>query len=278
MVSSHPPTLLTVVERTLRDNIRLAPHSRILLAVSGGSDSMAMLHSMSLLAARFQLTLIAHGVDHGLRPEAGLELDGAQTLSQQLGVPFSRTKIHVSHGSNLQARARSERYDALRVAAQEAGAEWIATAHHADDRAETVLMRLLRGSGPQGLGVLPPCFGNLLRPMIRARKSDVRLHLERHLIQHFEDPSNADRRYLRSRIRHDLMPALLVESPGIVEHLNALADRMLECSAEENPGPLGLRRAQANALRKMLASPRDGGEIALGAGWVLKLERRKIPK
>jgi tRNA(Ile)-lysidine synthase len=277
MTSSHPPTLLKVVERTLRHDCQVQRNSKILLAVSGGSDSMAMLHVMSMLAPKLGLKLFAHGVDHGLRPEAKLELDGVAKFAAKLAVPFSSSRIEVSLGSNLQARARAQRYEALRLAARDLGAETVATAHHADDRAETVLMRLLRGAGPRGLGVLPARSADLLRPLIRARKSDVLSHLQRHEIHYFEDPSNANRRYLRSRVRHQLLPALHLESPGIVEHLNALADRMLECATDENSSSLGLSRSQTQGLRRMISSPKDGGEIALAGGWVLKFERRKIP-
>lgn len=274
--SSHPPSLLTAVERALREECRIPESSRVLLAVSGGSDSMAMLHVMSSLAPRFGLTLFAHGVDHGLRPAAHSELDLAESLARSLGVPFSRSKVDVSRGSNLQARARAIRYRVLRAAAGGVGANFVATAHHAEDRAETVLMRILRGAGPQGIAVLSPRAGDLVRPLIRARKADIMGHIGRHRIAFSEDPSNADVRYLRSRIRHGLMQALAAESPGIVGHLNALADRMLELSAGEDSRMPHLRRAQADELRRLLSSPRDGREIALSGGWVLKLERRKI--
>lgn len=274
--SSHPPSLLTVVERTLNVECRLPRASTVLLAVSGGSDSMAMLHVMAILAPRLDLTLSAHGVDHGLRPAAPSELEVAQAFAESVGVAFSRSRIDVPHGSNLQARARTERYRVLRARAREIGADYIATAHHAEDRAETVVMRLLRGAGPAGIGVLPPFSDDLLRPLIRARKADIMGHVRRHQIAFSEDPSNADSRYLRSRVRHGLMKALAEESPGIVGHLNALADRMLELAADENEKLPSLRRAQVDELRRLLSSPRDGREIALSGGWVLKLERRKI--
>src|SRR5206468_2118927 len=120
--------------------------------------------------------------------------------------PFGRTRVAVGHGANLQARARTERYTALARAAEGVGANLIATAHHADDRAETVIMRLLRGAGPQGLSVLLPRSGSLIRPLVRARRSDVLVHLRRHEIRYAEDPTNRDRRYLRARVRYELVP------------------------------------------------------------------------
>ncbi len=276
MPRSHPPSLQVVVERTLREECRLPAGSRILLAVSGGGDSMAMLHVMAAVANRLGLTLSAHGVDHGLRPEAALELDGAEQLANCLDVPFSRSCISVARGANLQARARNQRYEELRRVAHALSAEFIATAHHAEDRAETVLMRLMRGAGPAGLAVLAPRAQDLLRPIIRVRKSEVLSYLRRHQIQYFEDPSNGDERYLRSRVRHGLLPRLQAESPGIVRHLNSLADRMLEFAEQGNATPLGLPRLQAENLRRMIRHPREGVEIALKSGWVLKFERRKI--
>lgn len=276
MPSSHPPSLLVVAERTLREKCKVPPGSRVLLAVSGGGDSMAMLHVMASLSNRLGLELHAHGVDHGLRSEAQAELEGARRLAQSLGVPFSSSRIAVLPGGNLQARARNQRFVALRQVAQTLSMSFVATAHHADDRAETVLIRLMRGSGPVGLAVLPPQAQDLLRPLICARRDDIRLHLERHRIQFAEDPSNKDPRYLRSRIRHHILPAISRESPGIVGHLNSLADRMLELDEANIVAPLGLTRSQAEALQRIIQRGCDGAEIALAGGWVLKLERKSI--
>lgn len=276
MAATHPPTLITLVERTLLGECSLPPGTKVLLAVSGGGDSMAMLHVMALLASQFHLDLIAHGVNHGLRSEAQLELDGAEQLARSLKVPFGRTNLLVSMGANLQARARRERYVALRAAARQVSAQFIATAHHADDRAETVLIRLMRGSGPLGLGVLKPRRGDLVRPLIRAARSDIRKHLTRHGISYATDPSNADPAYLRTRVRCHLLPKLLEESPGLVEHLNGLADRMNEV-ADNNPlGGLGLSRGQATELKRMLLRRREGTEVALSEGWFLRLQKRKL--
>jgi tRNA(Ile)-lysidine synthase len=265
-----------LVERALRDECSVERGTKILLAVSGGVDSTALLHVMASLRESFGFELHAHGVNHGLRQEAPLELDQAERLAHSLGVPFARTNVQIPKGANLQARARNERYAALRRAAQEVGAEWIATAHHADDRAETVLMRLMRGSGPTGLGVLAPRAGDLIRPLIRASRLDIVAHLERNQLIYSEDPSNRDPHYLRTRVRLELLPRLTLDAPGIVAHLNALADRMLEIAHENPLSSLELSRSQANELKRMLRHRQEGAEIALGAGWVMKLEKRKL--
>jgi tRNA(Ile)-lysidine synthase len=224
MPRSHPPTLITIARAALRDH-DLAPRgTRVLVAVSGGPDSMALLHVMALLRARQGFGLFAHGVDHGLRAEAARELDLAEHFSRDLDVPFSQTVVNVSPGGNLQARARDARWAVLRAAASRVGADRIATGHHADDRAETLLMRLLRGTGARGLAVLQPLEGDRIRPLLRARRGDIDAHLARHRVPHAIDPSNRDPRFLRARVRMELLPELERLSPRIVEHLCALAD------------------------------------------------------
>ncbi len=251
---SHPPTLITLALRTLKEECRLARGERILLAVSGGTDSSALLHVMSLVAPRLGVSVVAHGVDHGLREEAAAELDLAEELATRCGVPFARTRVTVSPGGNLQARAREARYQALRVAMHEAQATRLATAHHADDRAETVLLRLLHGARPKALAVLPPAEGVSLRPLIRARKEDVLHHLRRHDIPFSQDPSNQDRRFLRVRVRLELMPVLVELSPAIVPHLTALADELAEEPLADlmdlDGKAVALKRAQTSALRR----------------------------
>lgn len=254
MRGSHAPALLTIALRTLREECGVGSGDRVLVAVSGGPDSMALLHVLARLAPRLGVTLAAHGVDHGLRAEAAAELDLAEALATRLGVPFARSRVRVEPGGNLQARARHARYAALEGAAARFGDALIATAHHADDRAETVILRLLRGAGPRGLAVLPPRAGSRIRPLIRARRTDIQLHLQRHGVDSARDPSNLDRRFARVRVRLDVLPLLESLSPRIVAHLAALADALgddaLPSVLDAEGRPLSLGRAQLTALRR----------------------------
>ena len=254
MARSHPPTLLRIAERTLKEECSLEHGERLLVAVSGGGDSSALVHVLSLLLPKLGCTLLAHGVDHGLRPEAAAELDLAEELCARLGVPFSRTRVDVPAGGNLQARAREARREALASAAARHSATRIATAHHADDRAETVVIRLLSGGSPSGLAVLPPAEGRLVRPIVRARKSDVLRHLERHRIPYADDPSNQNRKFLRVRVRLEVMPLLEALSPGVVGHLTALADELISDAlpivTDEAGSPVALRGAHVRAVRR----------------------------
>jgi tRNA(Ile)-lysidine synthase len=231
---------------------------------------MALLDVLAFLARKMGFTLVAHGVDHGLRPEASGELDLVAAHARTLDVAFERSVLRVPLGGNLQARARASRYRALETAAERNGAAFIATAHHADDRAETVLLRLLRGSGPAGLAVLPARAKNRIRPLIRARRSDILLHLERHRVRFATDPSNHDRRYLRVRVREELLPLLVELSPGIVGHLNALADA-LHAGTEpralaELPLAVPLGRAQRDLLRRALERRQRRARVRLKGG------------
>jgi tRNA(Ile)-lysidine synthase len=256
LTRTHPPTLIKLAERTLRDDCGIGKGERILVATSGGGDSSALLHVLSILSRRLGFELVAHGVDHGLRAEAAAELDGAAALAAHCGVPFARTRVAVSAGGNLQARARDARRAALLEAARAAGASRLATAHHADDRAETVLIRLLHGSTVSGLAVLPPADGMFIRPLIRARKDDVLRHLRRHDVPFSQDPSNQNRRFLRVRVRLEVLPLLEELSPTIVSHLTALADDAAHASVggpvlmDATGRAVSLKRAQTIALRR----------------------------
>ena len=183
------PALLTLAKRALTGEAKLARGAVLLAAVSGGPDSMALLHVLARLAPQLGIVVHAHGVDHGLRRRGGRASSTSPRRSPaRLGVPFARTRLRVARGGNLQARARAARFEALAVAARAVGARAIATAHHADDRAETVLLRLMRGAGPRGLAVLPPrapLAGHDERSsscvrFVRARRAAMLAHLERH--------------------------------------------------------------------------------------------------
>ena len=273
MARSHPPTLLTLAQRALATECGVGKADRVLLAVSGGMDSMALLHAMAQLREKLGFEILAHGVDHGLRAAARAELDQAQRFAKDLRVPFERSALQLATGGNIQHRAREARYAALTQAALAAGASLIATAHHANDRAETLLIRLLQGAGPGGLAVLPPRVGDRIRPFIRATRADIARHIERHRIPYSEDPSNQDRRFLRSQIRFELLPLMERICPTVVAQLNALADVLGTL-----PGPEGrplprLGRAQLKALWAALEKGQPGPRIRISDRLELSLKR-----
>lgn len=247
MRGSHRASLTTLAKRCFRALGARAPR-RLLLAVSGGPDSTAMLHALSLLREDLRLELHAAAVDHGLRREAKAEIEGALSLARALGVPCALLEAQLSAGPNLQARAREARYGLLDAERARVGAEVVATAHTADDRAETVLLRVLRGAPLAALGVLPVLEGPRLRPLVGARRADVQLHLQRHLVSSSSDPSNLDTRFVRVRLRHEVLPLLEGLAPKIVESLNRLADEAARIPLEAPRLPLAHRGVVRTAM------------------------------
>lgn len=272
MTSSHAPSLSTLVRRAVAGECQLEGQ-RLLVAVSGGPDSMALLHALARCRDRHRLELYAHGVDHGLRPEAEQELGLAEDLARRWDVPFERTRGVLAPGGNLQARARALRHEHLERRRQQLGGAIVVTGHHADDRAETLLSRMLRGAGPRGLAVLPPRQGHFARPLLRARRQDVLLHLTRHAIPYARDPSNEDPRFLRTRLRAELLPLLEQLDPRVVQHLGDLADDLV--AAGPLPAPrwltstgeeLLLTRAQQRQLERAQRRGQRHCALRLAAG------------
>jgi tRNA(Ile)-lysidine synthase len=197
----------------------------VLVGCSGGPDSQALLHSLASLAGQLEIRLEAASVNHGLRPDAADDVAVAAALAEQLGVPFHALSVHVPTGASRQAHARNARYASLFALAEERGAERVAVGHTLDDQAETVLGRLLRGTGVLGLtAIAPQRADGLIRPLIDLPRHEVHAYVQAHGIPHVMDASNADLRYARVRIRRELLPAMAQENPRIAEHFAALAD------------------------------------------------------
>jgi tRNA(Ile)-lysidine synthase len=245
---------------------------------------MALLSCLTRLAERFELILRAHGVHHGLRREAAAELDLAERFAAEHDIPFARTNLTVTRGGNLQARAREARWAALREALRDATNAVIATAHHAEDRAETVLMRMLRGAGARGLAVLPPRTDEsegvgLVRPLLRALRSDVMAHLARHRVPYATDPSNADPKYLRTRVRSEVLPLLRALDPAIVSHLSAIADDLEgSATARQLSWTSGLPRATQTAIADLVRTRSREARVWLPDGLVVMAEPNRTQK
>ncbi len=259
------PALTTLARRVLGEEVGLARGDHVVCAVSGGPDSSALLHVLARLREPLGFTLSACAVDHGLREAAAAEIALAAALSAALEVPFDRESVKVEPGGNLQARARAARHEALRQVATRREAAIIATGHTADDRAETVLLRLLRGAGPRGLAVLPPRDGLLVRPLIRARRSDVESYVRSHRLDVASDPSNQDPRFARVRVRRDLLPLLVTMAPRIVESLCGLADALGPIRAAHDP-LASLNRPQRLAIERARALGRTTARVRIAGG------------
>jgi tRNA(Ile)-lysidine synthase len=205
--------------------------AHLLVAVSGGPDSTALVAGLAELRATYGLTLTAAHVDHALRPESAAEADAVATLCARLGLTLERRRVAIGRGPGLEARARRERYRALREVAAGAGADWVVTGHTLDDQAETVLLHLLRGTGRRGLGGMARARGRLWRPLLAATRTDVRRFLADRDLPFATDRSNADLAHTRNRVRRLLVPFLEAEFNPRLRH--ALAEAAIRLADED---------------------------------------------
>ena len=279
----------------------------VLIALSGGADSVALATLLAEGRKAFDLTLYALHVDHGIRPDSAEDAEYCRALCAELGIPFECVRIDVPaearrNHAGLEAEARRLRYACLRSAKRRTGADCIALAHHMDDQAETVLMHLGRGAGPEGIGAMRRFSGDLYRPLLGCRKAELVDFLTRRGIAWREDSTNRVDDNPRNAIRLHAIPELEKCYPQFVRSaaryaltaqiesdcLDALAREYLSKAASGGafcawlelaspPHPAVLRRAirarcpealdweQVNALEALCGQAR--GKIDLGRNY-----------
>ncbi|HZS33117.1 MAG TPA: tRNA lysidine(34) synthetase TilS [Methylomirabilota bacterium] len=243
------PSLVEAVRAAIARHRLLVPGDAVVVGVSGGPDSVALLHVLALLRADLRLRLTACHVHHGLRPEADGEAAFVGALAGRLGCAARVVHVQVPAGGGRspEEAARLVRHGALVRVAREVGASRVALAHTADDQAETVLMRILQGAGPRGLAGIPVRRGRIVRPLLEVDRAAISAHLRAHGLAAVTDASNRDSRFLRNRIRHELLPLLAAQAgPGLPRALRRTARACRE--AVEALDAL-LRPALAGALR-----------------------------
>lgn len=201
----------------------LQPGDHVVCAVSGGADSVALVYAMKLLAEKLDITVSAAHFNHCLR---GAESDADEAFVREFcdmhDIPLQVGSGTVVPGKKgLEAAARNARYAFLKSLPGK-----IATAHTADDNAETVLLHLVRGTGLKGLGGISPINGNVIRPLLGATRQDVLAFLREYHLRYVNDSSNETDQFLRNRLRHHVMPLLRQENPKIGENLSAMALRL----------------------------------------------------
>jgi tRNA(Ile)-lysidine synthase len=229
--------LLQQIQQTIQDYQMLESGDTLLVAVSGGADSMALLHTLWRLHESLALRLFAAHLNHQMRAGATQDAQFVAAMARHLGIRCICETIDVPmyqrhHKLSPEDAARRVRYTFLRTTAASLGANRIAVGHTAEDQAETVLLHLLRGSGLRGLCGMPPVREPVIRPLIRVRRGDILDYLRTHRLPYREDPSNHDRRYTRNRIRLDLLPALQQHyNPRLVEVLCTTAQLLADDEA-----------------------------------------------
>lgn len=282
--------LFTPLAKVLDERALLPKGAGLLLAVSGGLDSVVLLHLFRRLARARDYRLAVGHVNHGLR---GAESDADETfvagLAEEAGLPFFSARLAPDFyaGQNKQAAARKERYARLKRWVKEAQLDYLLTAHHADDAAETLLINLLRGAGPEGLGGMAWRNDLLVRPLLGFSRAELSAYAAAHELPWREDATNASDDYLRNRLRHQVLPLLDGERGQATVNLARAAARLQEADlalraaaerllaeieiVEQGPRrlvfrpyafaayPIGLRIALYRALLRRLFGPDLGG-------------------
>jgi tRNA(Ile)-lysidine synthase len=223
----HPFVLKA--QKTIEKHAMLQPGDRVVVGVSGGADSMALLYVLWELRRDLRLSLFVAHLDHGLRPEGPAEKSFVHKASRRLGVPFISQKGAVrakqeQQRLTLEEAAREVRYSFLLETAQIHQATKIALGHTADDQAESIIMRLLRGSGTRGLGGIPPVRDKMfIRPLLESWREEVESFLREKKVAFLTDPSNRFPHFLRNRVRHELLPILQEYNPRLPQMLVQMA-------------------------------------------------------
>jgi tRNA(Ile)-lysidine synthase len=257
--------MLEKVKKTVSDNHLMEPHDRVLVALSGGPDSVALLHVLSRLRSPMKLELLALYVNHRIRPRAAKREEVfCAALCKRLKVRFETVSEDIPSLARRQKRgveetARDFRYEIFDKIAARDHFDKIATGHHLDDRVETILFRILRGTGRSGLAGMPVRRGRIIRPLFEVRRAEIMSYLKRHRLKFCIDQSNLESHYRRNYMRNKL----LVE---IRQNLNPAVDKALlnlsETASEEDTFLNGVVRKRLRAIVHRTA----GGKIELDLG------------
>lgn len=289
------------VRQSIEREARIQPAARVLVACSGGGDSVALASLLCEItpATGWSVAGLLH-VNHGLR---GASADGDEAfcrrLAGELGVPITVERIDVAARArkervSIEAAGHRVRYELFERVVRQGTADLVATGHTRDDQAETVLMRLVRGAGAAGLAGIRPRVGAVVRPLLDIRRGELREYLALRGLSHREDPSNRDERVLRNRVRHRLIPFLAEHfSPAITDVLarsaaiardddswiddaaNAAMERIVQCTEGGLDVDAALLRAEPPAIARRVARNALGraGERRVGFDHVERLRR-----
>jgi tRNA(Ile)-lysidine synthase len=246
----------------------LTPGRSVLLAVSGGADSCALLVGTARVRDALGLRVEVATLDHGLRPEAGQEAAAVARLAARWGLSCHVRALALAPGAALEARARQARYSALEALRRERGLDVVATAHTASDQAETLLMRLVRGTSLRGARGIHAERPFLIRPLLERTREEVEAFLAEEGVVFARDPMNAEATFLRTRVRRDVLPSLSAAAGfAVAPHLAAFSQLAAEDEAL-------LTQWAEGAWRRLRAE--DGSLDAVGVRALERPLRRRV--
>lgn len=256
------------VRETISKCAMIDPGDLLIVAVSGGADSVCLLDILHELKDEFRIKLMVAHYDHGLRQsEDESETQFVDRLAASMVLPFETEKgslLKAGSTASIEEKAREARYRFLERLRARFNAQKIATGHSLNDQAETVLMRFLRGSGPTGLAGIPPIRDDvIIRPLIEVKREEIESYLKARELTYVTDSSNFETRYLRNKIRLELLPLLLEYQPRLVEHLGQLSTIL----RDEND----YLEKEAHDWVKKEAELKSKGEISIPVSSFIKL-------
>lgn len=238
--------IVEAADKALRRYRMLTGGEKVLVAVSGGPDSVCLLDVLRRLADRWELSFEVAHVDHGLSESSGAIAAGVATAAAAAGLDAHVVRVSGLEGPNLHARARELRYGFFDKVMEMTGAVAVATAHTLDDRVETTLARLIRGATPGVLAGIPPSSGGRIRPLIWVRRAETRTYCEELGLDFFDDPANEDERFDRAAIRTALVRAIEERwGEGAIRAIGISAER----AAEEAAALDAIAQGLAGSLR-----------------------------
>ncbi len=229
--------MIAKVRRTIEDHRMISPGERVLVAVSGGIDSIVLLHLLYELREELGISLAVAHLDHRIRgEEAQADAEFVAGEARRLGLPLILEARDVptyaeERDLSLEEAAREVRYRFLEEAAAKVGAAKIALGHHRDDLVETLLLNLIRGAGLSGLRGMAPVRGRLIRPLIDCSRAEILAFAHERGLSYCQDRTNLERRFLRNRVRLELLPLLEGYRPGVAARLARTAQILSEAAS-----------------------------------------------
>ncbi|MCC7486131.1 MAG: tRNA lysidine(34) synthetase TilS [Burkholderiales bacterium] len=248
----------------------IAPGARVVLALSGGVDSVVLLDLLHRLRGRARFALCAAHVDHGLSPRSGEWASFCRRTCRRLGVPLRVVSVRVERGGGVEAGARAARYAAL----GRQRCDFVALAHHRDDQVETLLLQLLRGAGVKGLAAMPAVSGTppaatrrghgaaavpvFIRPLLEVTREEILAYAKARGLEWVDDESNAELRFRRNYLRHRVLPVIAAQFPGYraalarsARHLAEAAALLDDLAAADGAGAIDAGALRVEALRRL---------------------------
>lgn len=221
--------MLAQVKQTIQEFHMLQPGDKVITGVSGGADSMSLLHVLLELSETMDIRVHVVHINHLLRTEADEEEAYVRSVCEQYQIPCTVFRREIAAyakelGCSVEEAGRRYRYECFETVCDQEKGQRIAVAHHLNDRAETLLFHMIRGTGMRGLGSIPAVRGRIIRPLLAVSRQEIEAYLQEKRIRYYQDASNDSLDYTRNVIRHQVLPILQGMNAGAIRHMGEVSD------------------------------------------------------